>query len=299
MKINLGKKFFLGFGVIILLLIIALGINLVILKGSIVQAKQVREESAHFAIVAKDMQINVIQVQQWLTDISATRAAAGFDDGFREAEDNAVSFNKGAQEFIKMFEKERNFDGVKKITELQKTFEEYYLVGKEMAKTYIAGGPEAGNVFMEKFDPAAIAMADKMGALVKEQIDELDRNMLAVESSSAGAFKLNIFIGLLSTLFAVGIAVFLTQQIVGTVLKVVSSLKDISQGEGDLTKRIHVQTGDELEDLTKWFNIFVEKIEVIIAQVKSAAEQLAAATEEVSSSAQKISDGGSAAKCFF
>ncbi|MEZ4635679.1 MAG: hypothetical protein R2856_12075 [Caldilineaceae bacterium] len=30
----------------------------------------------------------MLQVWQWLTDISATRAAEGFDDGFAEAEAN-------------------------------------------------------------------------------------------------------------------------------------------------------------------------------------------------------------------
>jgi methyl-accepting chemotaxis protein len=291
MRINLGKKFLFGFGSIIILLIFALGVNLYILKGSIASAKLVREESAYFAIKAKEMQLNVIQVQQWLTDISATRGAEGFDDGFTEAEKNAQAFLKGSQEFMAMYQKERDSVEIKKIEELLVAFNEYYMVGKEMAKTYISGGPEAGNVFMSKFDPAAQSMSEKMGSLVNEQMDELDRSMLKIESSSASAFMLNIIIGLISIVVALSIAVFLSRQIVGTVLKVSNSLKDITQGEGDLTKRIHIQSGDELEDLTKLFNQFIEQIEGIISQIKDAAVQLNAATEEVSTSAQKISDG--------
>jgi len=33
-----------------------------------------------------ELQLDVIQIQQWLTDVSATRGAEGFDDGFSEAE---------------------------------------------------------------------------------------------------------------------------------------------------------------------------------------------------------------------
>ncbi|MEJ2020126.1 MAG: hypothetical protein P8X51_18225, partial [Maritimibacter sp.] len=33
----------------------------------------------------KDLKIDVIQVQQWLSDIAATRASAGYDDGFNQA----------------------------------------------------------------------------------------------------------------------------------------------------------------------------------------------------------------------
>lgn len=42
----------------------------------------------------KDIQINVIQVQQWLTDISATRGLDGLDDGFKESAAQAESFNE-------------------------------------------------------------------------------------------------------------------------------------------------------------------------------------------------------------
>lgn len=31
------------------------------------------------------LQLNIVQVQQWLTDVSATRAEEGFDDGCSEA----------------------------------------------------------------------------------------------------------------------------------------------------------------------------------------------------------------------
>ena len=36
-------------------------------------------------MVAKDMQMQVVQIQQWLTDISATRGQDGLDDGFTPA----------------------------------------------------------------------------------------------------------------------------------------------------------------------------------------------------------------------
>ena len=34
-----------------------------------------------------ELQLNIIQIQQWLTDVSATRAAPGFDDGYDEDEE--------------------------------------------------------------------------------------------------------------------------------------------------------------------------------------------------------------------
>ena len=37
-------------------------------------------------IYSKDLKLYIVQIQQWLTDISATRAAPGYDDGYAEAE---------------------------------------------------------------------------------------------------------------------------------------------------------------------------------------------------------------------
>ncbi|MFH1080663.1 MAG: methyl-accepting chemotaxis protein [Pseudomonadota bacterium] len=75
------------------------------------------------------------------------------------------------------------------------------------------------------------------------------------------------------------------------IVGVVAMLKDVAQGEGDLTKRIDSKSKDETGDLAGWFNIFIEKMEGMIAEIKSSAEQIQGATQEVSSGAQQIADG--------
>ncbi|WP_165740648.1 methyl-accepting chemotaxis protein [Pseudoalteromonas sp. Z1A6] len=52
------------------------------------------------------------------------------------------------------------------------------------------------------------------------------------------------------------------------------AIKDIAQGEGDLTRRLTVENDDEFGDLSHSFNIFIEKIQHSIEQVKESTEQL-------------------------
>jgi hypothetical protein len=44
------------------------------------------DQDYQFQLTVLDLQLNIVQVQQWLTDISATRGLDGLNDGFSEAE---------------------------------------------------------------------------------------------------------------------------------------------------------------------------------------------------------------------
>lgn len=59
------------------------------------------------------------------------------------------------------------------------------------------------------------------------------------------------------------------------------AIKDIAQGEGDLTRRLTVENDDEFGDLSYSFNIFIEKIQHSIEQVKESTKQLDTAIESL------------------
>lgn len=74
-------------------------------------------------------------------------------------------------------------------------------------------------------------------------------------------------------------------------------LKDIAEGEGDLTKELTVGSKDEVGTLSKWFNIFVSKIRALIIDVSdnasgvsSSSYQLAAAMEQANKGMESIAE---------
>ena len=56
-----------------------------------------------------ESKLAVVQVQQWLTDISATRAQDGLNDGFDEAAANAEKFKKLIAELSQLDPERENF----------------------------------------------------------------------------------------------------------------------------------------------------------------------------------------------
>ena len=55
------------------------------------------EAEIPFLLAIKETKIDVIQVQQWLTDISATRGMNGLDDGFKVAAEYARKFDSDVE----------------------------------------------------------------------------------------------------------------------------------------------------------------------------------------------------------
>ena len=67
-----------------------------------------------------------------------------------------------------------------------------------------------------------------------------------------------------------------------------SNLQDMAMGEGDLTKRLAEKGTDEISELSKWFNVFVEKIQGIVKELSGNTTVLNKASEKLSETATKI-----------
>ncbi|MBN1782767.1 methyl-accepting chemotaxis protein [bacterium] len=83
----------------------------------------------------------------------------------------------------------------------------------------------------------------------------------------------------------------LTNQIIRPVGKVVTIMKDVAQGEGDLTKRIEIAVHDEIGELASWFNVFIDKLHEIISQVKLNTEEVTAAVNTISNASAILATG--------
>jgi len=73
--------------------------------------------------------------------------------------------------------------------------------------------------------------------------------------------------------------------------ELIERVKDIAQGEGDLTKRIDVRSEDEIGQLGTWFNAFVGKIHDVIVEVGDATRDVASASTEIAASSEEMAAG--------
>ena len=96
-----------------------------------------------------------------------------------------------------------------------------------------------------------------------------------------------IFIALVMVAIFISMGVWLANRIVLPINNVANGLRDIAQGDGDLTKRLAVDGRDEVSELAQWFNQFLDSIHQLVVDIKSCATTL---NETANESGIKIAD---------
>jgi methyl-accepting chemotaxis protein len=86
--------------------------------------------------------------------------------------------------------------------------------------------------------------------------------------------KTSIIIALISILVLVIIVSLVIKRALNPIATVTSSLKDISEGEGDLTRTINVKANNEIGELARYFNSTLEKIRTMVVSIKQHSGEL-------------------------
>ncbi|MCX7920886.1 MAG: methyl-accepting chemotaxis protein [Clostridia bacterium] len=98
----------------------------------------------------------------------------------------------------------------------------------------------------------------------------------------------NIVMGLLCVAIILINFFMLSKQLAVPVNRITLMLKDISEGEGDLTKRLDTYSRDDLGRLVKWFNIFIGNTHTMVKMVKGSAENVEASTRQLTDTYQTV-----------
>jgi len=244
---KIGARLGLGFGAVLVIFVAAALVTTVSVDGAGKSANQVAGESVPFAIVAENMAFNVVQVQQYLTDVSASHNA----DGYRDAEKAADKFLEDTAKFKEMFKRENDTNALKEIENLETAFGQYYKDGKQMAGVYVAQGVDAGNKIMESFDKTAEVLTAKVAKFQKEQVDEALNNSQAVVGAVAGVKKVLFAAGAFAIILSALIAFLSARSITGPVRDIAFTAQKMATG--DIDQNLTMERKDEIGTLADSF----------------------------------------------
>jgi methyl-accepting chemotaxis protein len=81
---------------------------------------------------------------------------------------------------------------------------------------------------------------------------------------------------------------FLTDYLLSPIRQMVKILQDIATRKADLTRRIQIQRNDELGELARWFNSFVDTVQKMVSSTIALIDQMTSSLQELSSTAQEM-----------
>ena len=134
-------------------------------------------------------------------------------------------------------------------------------------------------------------MAVAATELAKQSTDLCEIQRDKMNSGANTANMLVIGFSVVGIVLGIVLAFFITRMIVKPIKRTVDIIKDIAQGEGDLTRRLDDSAKDEVGELAGWFNIFLEKLQGIMKQIAINAKTLAGSSTELSATASQLASG--------
>ncbi|MFZ4573344.1 MAG: HAMP domain-containing methyl-accepting chemotaxis protein [Phycisphaerales bacterium] len=113
------------------------------------------------------------------------------------------------------------------------------------------------------------------------------------QAELAAGWKM-LFLGAAGTLAIMcGMLFLIARSITRPVAELEARMNDIASGEGDLTQRIAITGKDEISRVAQSFNVFVEKVERTVGEVKAAATEIDAGASQISAGSQSLAEGAS------
>lgn len=268
MKLSLHSKIILPCAVLVLSSFIVAGLTCLFLRAQQRDLTAISQDDARtsaifdLALDTKDIKFHVVQVQQFMTDISATRAQDGLDDGFKEAEEHAKLFKEVAQQ-ARNRAKDLGLSEIASILDgIQADFGPYYETGHKMAESYIAEGPSGGNKMMEAFDKIAESITEKMNtllettdALQKAARNDVEAKRRKITTNQSVLQDIALAFGVVSLVMGLGAIVYAKRFVSMPLKEMLDAINELAQG----AENVHIpkaKSEDEIGKMAQAMEVF-------------------------------------------
>ncbi|MBK8973544.1 MAG: methyl-accepting chemotaxis protein [Hahellaceae bacterium] len=143
----------------------------------------------------------------------------------------------------------------------------------------------------------ALVHYESVAASLLKRLVEVEENGDAAVEQKAGSIlqtqavsgDLMVSAMVLGLLAAVGLAVYMTRDVVGALHLFQSRVDDIAQGEGDLTKRLRMSRKDEFGRLARSLDGFIDRIHHLVKDVAESSARIQTASTQVTQSVRQTS----------
>jgi len=288
-NLNIGIRLAVGFATVVGLFAVTLMMVGMSLANLTKDVNQIKDETLPYVLIVDEMDLSRSEVQQFLTDVSATHDRAGY----KESDEAAKRFLDGAAKFKQMYQRENDAKKLKQMEVIETRFNAFSAKGKEMAEAYITKGLEAGNILMKGsdtetgFDQESESISDALTEFRVQQISEANQVVEGTANAAKSATRVMMIGSALAILLAVVLALLITRSVTLPIGTMKSTIVDIGKN-GDFTRRIKVEGHDEVGETASSFNDLMGNLQTAFRQIHDNIDKVFDASRALSSSSKQV-----------
>jgi methyl-accepting chemotaxis protein len=175
-----------------------------------------------------------------------------------------------------------------KIEEIGGYLDAYWAVSERVISTYETQRESALTLH---FEEERTIRKEQLDPAIDQLIEEVESKIAGNQQRLDSQMKRNTYLLSGLVLFSSIFGVFLAAMIIASILKPLrlfnDQLKEIAEGDGDLTKKIQLKKKDEFWGLAASFNHFTESLQKMLAKINDSSHYLASSSEQLTVSANQ------------
>ena len=285
------NKLIISFGLIIILFLITVGVGYLGQKSLTEKMESMFNENYIASVGLSSLSSDFNAVRATLISMSHTTEKVLLERQKQTVKDITKSIDSGLGDLIN--DKKMPDEMIERFKAIKTPWEAF----KETRDSEIIPAIIAGDLVKAKRIAQGVnsarykkftTLTDEM---LKEEIAEARNTYVTSRQEADNSTFIFAALAITSIAFAFIFGALLIRSIIVPINSVVEMLKDIAEGEGDLTKRINVDSKDELGDMAKWFNKFIENLQVIIGNIAKTSHTLVSASNQMAEASNNIASG--------
>lgn len=285
MQLSIRSKLIGGFCLVVLLALIALGILYMQISSLSLAMNQMVNQQMNVLVLT-----NQIRYQDlYLTDMVRGILINPKNQGER------AQYNQVGEELDKNFELVQQLDKSDNSRKVFDRLDHINIQLMEIEAKVIELADSDPDLAKQYFSGEYTSLRQEFKTILDEYVNGVEKDInLASQHSLASAEQskmIGMIMGIITLLASILVAFFLIRNIVRGINRPVMLMQELAKQGGDLTRRLEVSSGDEMQELADATNAMLDNLNQIVTEVKEISIQLSSASYELASSAEQLGRG--------
>lgn len=195
-------------------------------------------EAAPLADLARKMQLEVRQIQDSFTDLSATRIKTEKEEKFAEADEARRLLLEALARFDAEAARDDDLSQRQRIREIVNSVDPFVNTGKAMSMAFLSDGTDQGNKLMEAFDTSSDRIRSSLNPFVEDYVSRLQGGLKDIERRQHDFNSFVLAIGALLVLVTLAATAYLIRSVMANLDQLSRVLSESSENSLEFVNQI-------------------------------------------------------------